>query len=146
MITDLHSRRFFQSFVLLLTVLSCVVTSDANLLSQWDKRPGDINNDDRVGFLDYTTLSANWLADCLHPYWCTGADINTDGKVTINDLSIMADNWLGHTLEGKVLVAEDTGDGENEVSVTNTAIISPDADGGFGVCWQQSHIIYQLTS
>jgi len=50
-------------------------------------------------------------------------------------------NLDGNSAGESFLIAEDTGDGENEVSVTNTAIISPDADGGFGVCWQQSHII-----
>lgn len=63
----------------------------------------DINNDCFVDFLDYFSLSHNWLRSCaLTDDWCGLSDITRNGRVDIEDIAVLKDNWLESTLPGLV--------------------------------------------
>jgi hypothetical protein len=57
-------------------------------------RPGDVNNDNRVGILDLGLLADSYLKSQGQTGFNPNADLNGDNKVDILDLGILADNYL----------------------------------------------------
>lgn len=56
---------------------------------------GDIDKDDEVDAIDFTTFASKWdRADCDSPDWCDGADIDKNSSVNETDLMILGENWL----------------------------------------------------
>jgi hypothetical protein len=57
-------------------------------------RPGDINNDNKVGILDLGLLADAYFATPASPKWNPAADLNNDLIVDIVDLGLLADDYL----------------------------------------------------
>ena len=59
---------------------------------------GDMNNDLRVDWTDFSIFSSHWnQSNCNAPKWCAGADLSCSGKVNWEDFAILAENWLACT-------------------------------------------------
>jgi hypothetical protein len=57
-------------------------------------RPGDVNNDNRVGILDLGLLADTYLKSQGQTGYNANADLNGDNKVDILDLGLLADFYL----------------------------------------------------
>jgi hypothetical protein len=66
--------------------------------TEYNRRPRDFNDDNKVDFLDFTILASYCSAEnCQKLNWCRGADLNRDCSVDLNDLRLFADHWLRRT-------------------------------------------------
>jgi hypothetical protein len=69
--------------------LARIISGDINsTLSFSQLKTGDINQDNIVNSIDFSTLNANWFTAASSP------DLNSDGIVNSLDFSLMNRNWF----------------------------------------------------
>jgi hypothetical protein len=73
------------------------VISTIDEIAQGNWRPGDIDGDGKVGFLDLAKLvGGGWATNCNEGSVCTNDDLNMDGVTNMEDFAILADSWDRH--------------------------------------------------
>ena len=127
-----------KCFIILVSILLCMVPLMLIAADEANSLRGDIDGDNKLGIGDVAELIDHLLADDMTPSMCQQADVNNDGQVSVDDIVELIDMLLTPEVQYVLTLSQDSVRIEKGKRIILRATIGPDSVVDKTITWRST--------